>query len=70
MTPVGYIFLTNWLLQLYSKDSNLDFHAIHGMFVNFVHEWQNLLSNVDSERCYCRDVIVELLLSRCRFNEN
>ena len=45
-----YYYIHNWPLQSFSQDYGLTLHTTHLVCINFIHEWRDLQSNVDSER--------------------
>ena len=43
-------YIHNWPLQPFGQDYGLASHTTHVAYVNFIHEWQHLQFNVDSEQ--------------------
>ena len=45
-----FTYMHNWPLQPFSQDYGLASHTIHIVCINFIHEWRDLLFNVNSEQ--------------------
>ena len=65
-----YKYIHNWSLQPFSQDCGLASHATYVVCFNFIHEWQDLQFNVDSERQIFNKLFMAILFTIKVFARN
>ena len=58
-----YKYIHNWSLQPFSQDCGLASHATYVVCFNFIHEWQDLQFNVDSEQQIFEKLFMAILFT-------